>query len=187
MVKAVVLLAPGFEPLEASAPIDVLRRAGVEVVLAAVGSATLYVEGAHGITIHCDKKFDEIANSLFDAIVCPGGLPGASNLAQDVKVVAALKSHFKANKVVAAICASPGLVLSEACKLTKGKKACAYPGFDDKITENGGTKVEDKVCIDGKLVTSRGPGTAILFGLGIVEVLVSKEKADDIKKAMLVE
>ena len=187
MVKAVVLLAPGFEPVESSASIDVLRRAGVDVTIAAVASPTLHVEGDLGVTIKADKKFDELANSLFDAIVLPGGLPGAPNLAKEVKVVEAVKNHFKNGKVVAAMCASPGCVLAEACKIVKGKKACGYPGFDDKITEHGGTKVEDKVCIDGKLVTSRGPGTSLYFALGIVEVLVSKAKADELRKGMLVD
>ena len=186
MVTVVILLAPGFEPLEATAPADILRRAGAQVIYAAVGSRTLSVEGCHGITIRADKNFNELSESLFDAIVLPGGLPGATNLAQDAKVVESAKFHLNHNKVVAAICASPGVVLADACKIVRGKRACSYPGFDDKITENGGTKVEDKVCIDGKLITSRGPGTAVLFGIAIVEVLLGKEKAQKVKEAMLV-
>lgn len=186
MVKVVILLAPGFEPLEATAPADILRRCGAQVIFAAVGSRTLYVEGCHGITVHADKNFNEIDGSLFDAIVCPGGLPGATNLANDVKVVESIKNHFKNNKVVAAICASPGAVLADACKIVRGKRACGYPGFDDKITENGGTKVEDKVCVDGKLITSRGPGTSVLFGLAIGEALFGKEKAQQVRESMIV-
>ena len=187
MVKAVILLAPGFEPIEATAPGDVLRRAGVQVIYAAVGSPTLNVEGALGISVHADQNFSQIADSLFDAIILPGGLPGATNLAQDVKVVDAVKHHLKAGKVVAAICASPGVVLAEACKILKGKKACAYPGFDDKITENGGTKVEDRVCVDGNIITSRGPGTATYFGLAIAEALVGSEKVNQLREGMLIQ
>lgn len=186
MKKVVILLAPGFEPLEAAAPADILRRAGAQVIYAAVGSRTLTVEGCHGISIHADKNFNELDKSLFDAIVLPGGLPGATNLAQDVKVVESVKNHVKNNKIVAAICASPGVVLADACKVVRGKRACSYPGFDDKITENGGTKVEDKVCVDGKLITSRGPGTAILFGLAVAEALFGKEKAQQVKESMIV-
>ncbi|KAH0786110.1 DJ-1 family protein [Histomonas meleagridis] len=187
MPKAVVLLAPGFEPIEASAPIDMLRRAGVEVIVAAVGSPTLYVTSALDITFHCDKKFNEISNSLFDAIIMPGGLPGATNLAADPKVVEAVKNHFKAGKIVAAICASPGVVLSEACNIIRGKHACGYPGFDDKINEHGGTKVEDKVCVDGNIITSRGPGTSMYFAIAIVEALCGKEKAESIKNGTLLQ
>ena len=187
MPKVVVLLAPGFEPLEASAPIDIMRRAGIDVTLAAVGSPTLYVAGAHHITIHADKKFDEIANSLFDAIVLPGGMPGATNLAQNAKVVAAVKNHFTNGRVVAAICASPGVVLAKACNIVRGKRACAYPGFDDKITECGGTKVEEPVVVDGKLITSRGPGTAMYFGIALVAALCGQAKADEIQKGTLMQ
>lgn len=187
MPKAIVLLAPGFEPLEATAPTDILRRAGVQVTLAAVGSPTLYVAGAHGITIHCEKKFDELANSLFDAIVLPGGLPGATNLAKDVKVVAAVKNHLNSGKIVAAICASPGVVLAEAAGIMRGKRGCAYPGFDDKIEAAGGTKVEDPVCVDGKIITSRGPGTAMNFGVAIVDALCGKAAADKIVSSTIMQ
>ena len=186
MVKALILLTPGYEPVEAIGPADVLGFAGVEVIFAAVGTPTLEVE-SNGVTIKANTMFDDVADSLYDAIIVPGGWPGAPNLAKQPKVIQAIKHHFENNKIVAAICASPCLVLSEACQIVKGRKACGHPSFDEKIEQNGGIRVEDRVCVDGNLVTSRGPGTALLFGLELAKILVSKEKADWLQEGMLIQ
>ncbi|KAH0785070.1 DJ-1 family protein [Histomonas meleagridis] len=184
-MKAVILIAPGFEEVEAITPADFLRRAGVEVILASVGHDDLSIKGAHNIVIKCNAKFPEISKNIYDAIICPGGLPGTTNLAKDANVVEAIKAHLAAGKIVAAICAAPGFVLAEACGIMNGKTGCGYPGCDDKITENGGTKVEDRVYADGNIITSRGPGTASLFALEILRKLVGNEKADEIGKGTL--
>ena len=184
-MKAVVLIAPGFEEIEAITPIDFLRRAGVEVVMASVGHDDLAIKGAHGIVLKCNVKFDDVSKNIYDVIICPGGMPGTKNLAKSENVVKAIKAHLAAGKVVAAICASPGYVLAEACGIMKGKTGCGYPGCDDKITENGGTKVEDRVFVDGNIITSRGPGTASIFALEIVRKLVGNEKAEEIGKGTL--
>ncbi|OHT01121.1 putative DJ-1 family protein [Tritrichomonas foetus] len=186
MVKVLVLIAPGFEPVEAITPIDFLRRAGAEVTTAAVGHNELNIKSAHDITMKCDVKFESVHTQLYDAIVCPGGMPGTKNLAKDAHVLEALKAHNDAGKVVAAICAAPGFVLAEAAQLLKGKNACGYPGSDAKITENGGNKLEDPVVIDGNIVTSRGPGTASKFALALIGKLFGDEKANEIGSGTLV-
>jgi 4-methyl-5(b-hydroxyethyl)-thiazole monophosphate biosynthesis len=185
MPRALVLLAPGFEPIEATTPIDLLRRGGVEVILAAVGTADLLVTAAHNITVKADVAFDSVATQLFDAIVAPGGMPGTTNLAANAKVVAAIQAHYKAGKIVAAICAAPGFVLGSAAKILAGKKAAGYPGADKGITEVGGTIVNEPVVIDGNIITSRGPGTAPNFGLALVKALVGAEKEQQVGKAIL--
>lgn len=185
MVRVCVLIAPGFEPVEALTPIDFLKRAEAEVVVAAVHS-DLIVPSCLDVAIKCDVKFDQVADQTFDAIVAPGGLPGTENLAKDAKVVAAIQKHFQAGKVVGAICAAPGMLLGEACKILKGKKACGYPGCDDGIAKNGGQKMEDKVTVDGKLVTSRGPGTAAAWSLALIKVIFGAEKEQAVGKGTLI-
>lgn len=185
MVRVCVLVAPGFEPIEAITPIDFLRRAGAEVVVAAVGHNDLNIKGAHDITMKCDASFESVHGETFDCVVAPGGMPGTKNLAKDAKVVEFIKKHHAAGKLVGAICAAPGFVLAEACQLLKGKNACGYPGTDDKIAENGGSKNEDPVTIDGNIVTSRGPGTASLFAVTLIKVLFGEEKSQEIGKGTL--
>ena len=185
MVKVLVLLAPGFEEIEAITPIDFLRRAGAEVTIASVGHNDLNVKGSHEITIKADVKFNDVHTQLFDAIICPGGIPGTTNLAKTKEVIDALHAHNKAGKVVAAICAAPGFILAEAAQLLKGKNACGFPGPDQKITENGGNRKEDPVTVDGNIITSRAAGTAIKFALALIEKLCGAEKAQEIGKGTL--
>ena len=186
MVRVCVCLAPGFEPIEAITPIDFLRRAGAEVIVAAVGNPDLLVKGAHNVTVQCDIHFEAVAGETFDGIVCPGGLPGTTNLAKDAAVVASIQRHFKAGKIVGAICAAPGMLLAETCKIVEGKKACGYPGCDAGIQENGGQMMEDLVVTDGNLVTSRGPGTAALFALALIKALFGEAKEQQIGKGTLI-
>lgn len=185
MVKVLVLLAPGFEEIEAITPIDFLRRAGAEVTIASVGHNDLNVKGSHEITIKADVKFNDVHTQLFDAIICPGGIPGTTNLAKTKEVIDALHAHNKAGKVVAAICAAPGFILAEAAQLLKGKNACGFPGPDQKITENGGNRKEDPVTVDGNIITSRAAGTAIKFALALIEKLCGAEKAHEVGKGTL--
>jgi 4-methyl-5(b-hydroxyethyl)-thiazole monophosphate biosynthesis len=187
MVKVLFLLAPGFEPIEAITPIDLLRRAGAEVTLAAVGTPDLLVAAAHKVTVKADVKFDDVATQLFDAIVAPGGMPGTTNLAGTPAVVTAIRAHNSAGKLVGAICAAPGFVLGSAAQILGGKNAAGYPGADKGITESGGTIVVQPVVIDGNIITSRGPGTALPFGLALVKALFGAAKEQEIGKAVLVD
>jgi 4-methyl-5(b-hydroxyethyl)-thiazole monophosphate biosynthesis len=186
MTRVLFLLAPGFETIEALLPVDLLRRAKLDVTLASVGHDDLNVKSAQNVIVRCDVKFDQVATDLYDAIVCPGGMPGTTNLAGNAKVIAAIQAHNKAGKIVAAICAAPGYVLAEAAKILGGKNACGYPGTDAKISENGGTVSEERVVVDQNIVTSRGPGTAAQFGLTLIRVLVGPEKEQEVGKATLI-
>lgn len=185
-MKAIILLATGFEEVEAVTPIDFLRRVGVEVTIASVGTGKLEASGAHGVVFKTDVRFEDVATNLYDAIIAPGGLPGTTNLAADAQVVAAIKSHFAAGKVVAAICAAPGFLFAEACGIMKGRTGCGYPGCDDKIEQFGGSKVSDRVHIDGNIITSRGPGTAPDFALALVRKLLGEQAATKLGKGTLV-
>lgn len=183
MKTAVVLLADGFEECEALAPIDYMRRAGIDVTVAAVGTeGDLNVTGAHHVVMKADKTWDEVHNQKFDAIVAPGGMPGATNLGMDLDVIDAIQRQDLAGRVVAAICASPGFLLAQACRVVRGKKACGYPGTEKPIADHGGQIVEDPVVIDGHLITAQGPGYAYEFALAIISKLVSSEKAEELRE-----
>lgn len=178
---ALVVLAEGFEEIEAVTPIDVLRRAGVEVIVAGVGQRE--VTGAHGITIETDIMIEQY-QELPDALILPGGMPGASNLRKSQSLEVLLEKMQKEKKLIAAICASPAVVLS-AQGILDGKKATCYPGFEGQL----GPKVKfvsDRVVVDGCVVTSRGPGTAMEFSLELVSQLVGSEAAEKFSQTMVV-
>lgn len=187
MVKALVLIATGTEPVEVICPIDFMLRGGIEVVTASVGTPTTYVECDPFLRVTCDVRFEDVKDQLYDVIVVPGGSPGTQNLAENKDVVKCIQAHHTAGKHIASICAAPGMVLAEACQIMKGVTGCGYPGVDDKIDQNGGKKVIERVHVDGKIITSRGPGTAPLFGIEIVRQLVGEAKANEIAAGMLVD
>ncbi|MDF1662432.1 MAG: DJ-1/PfpI family protein [Planctomycetota bacterium] len=173
-----VPLAPGFEEIEAVTIIDVLRRAGLEVTTAGLNDTA--VEGAHNIRIECDTLLSEL-DSNWDAIVLPGGLPGSNHLRDDDKLKSLLADQAKAGRIVAAICAAP--IALEAAGVLKGRRATSYPGFGEQMPS--ANYVEDTVCIDGNITTSRGPGTALRFALSLVAQLASEETAGELSKGML--
>jgi 4-methyl-5(b-hydroxyethyl)-thiazole monophosphate biosynthesis len=180
MPRALVVLADGFEEIEAITPIDVLRRAGIEVVTA--GLTGRRVTGGHAVVLEADTTLAE-APADIDVVVLPGGARGAEALSKDPRVAALAERVHAAGKRVAAICASPGLVLG-ASKVLKGKRATCYPGFEKHFGPDV-KRSEERVVVDGTLVTSRGPGTALEFALTLVEQLVSKEKASELRRGML--
>ncbi len=181
MPRAVVLLAKGFEELEAVAVVDVLRRAGVEVVIAGLTGG--YVESVRNVKVIPDTTIDTIKAEDFDIVILPGGIPGADNLNADPRVRQLLQDFNAKGKLTGAICAAP-YVLANA-GILEGKRATSYPTYREKLGSVDYS--EDKVVVDGNVLTSRGPATAICFGLAIVERLVGKDKADELKKAMLVD
>jgi 4-methyl-5(b-hydroxyethyl)-thiazole monophosphate biosynthesis len=178
--KALLVLADGFEEIEALTPIDILRRAGVEVVVAGLGGKT--VKGSRGAVMNADTELESYSGAP-DAIVFPGGMPGAENLAKSSKVKELIRSLNAAGKLIAAICASPALVLAPT-GLLDGKKATCYPGMEENFSSKI-THVKDKVVQDGNIITSRGPATAFPFALKIVENLVGRETAELVGKATL--
>ena len=167
MTSVLVPLAEGFEEIEAVTVVDLLRRAGVEVRTAALGA--LSVTGSHDITVQADMALDAARALDFDMIVLPGGMPGADHLKKDARVTALLRQFSAAGRYTAAICAAPS-VLAHA-GLLEGRAATSFPGFLDAGSAPGIRLRQDAVVIDGKVVTSRGAGTAMDFGLALVEVL----------------
>ena len=174
--RVIVLLAEGFEEVEAVTPIDYLRRAGIELTIAAIGK-DLTVKGARGIKINADALlggfFEEgkptPAVSAWDAVIVPGGLPGADNLAASGETGAFLKEMARAGKLICAICAAPARVLAPL-ELLEGKKFTCYPG--EEATVSGAQWKQDRVVEDGNLITSRGAGTAGEFACAIIERLI---------------
>ena len=179
MKRAVVLLADGFEEVEAITPIDFLRRAGVEVTVAGVTSRD--VTGGHGIRVNTDITVDELIGD-FDAVVIPGGAVGAQNISENAEAMRLILRQFDAKRLVAAICASPGVVLG-ANGLLGDREFTCYPGFEKHATS--GRFREDRVVEDESLITSRGPGTAAEFALAIIARLAGPQSAAELHQRTL--
>ena len=155
MKTACILLADGFEEVEAVTPIDYLRRAGIEAHILGITGRT--VSGSHGIKIEATLG-SEGFNLDYDCIVVPGGGRGADNIAASPAAVYLIRRHFEAGKLVAAICAAPAAVLHAACGILKGRRFTGYPGTEAKV--EGAFFLEDRVVVDGNLITSRAAGSA---------------------------
>jgi 4-methyl-5(b-hydroxyethyl)-thiazole monophosphate biosynthesis len=181
MAKALVFLASGFEEIEALTVVDILRRAGVDVTVA--GLAPNVTEGKHGVKVVPDKSIDDVKVEDFDAVVVPGGNPGYKNLRKDPRVIDMVKKAFNSNKIVAAICAGP-TVLSDA-GILEGKACTIYPGMDEELEAGGGKPKHDIVVVDGNIITSRGPATALPFALKLAEKLAGKQAAEVVSKKTL--
>ena len=185
MPKVCVLLAQGFEEIEATTLIDVLRRAGIEVAALGVGgtgAGGLDVKGSHGIVLRADRSLAAGAGESWDMVVLPGGMPGATNLRDSPAVRSLIRKQHQEGKKIGAICAAP--IALGAAGVLAGKKATSYPGFEKEL--EGATVLTDRVVCDGNIVTSRGPGTAFAFALEIVAQLKGKEVADGLRSGMLI-
>jgi 4-methyl-5(b-hydroxyethyl)-thiazole monophosphate biosynthesis len=180
MARACVLLAPGFEEIEAVTIIDVLRRAEIETCVVGVESRS--VEGAHGIVLGADAELHEAALEPWDLVVLPGGLPGATNLRDSLAVQQLLRAQHANGGRLGAICAAP-IALSAAGVLA-GRRATSYPAFAEQI--RCGEYLEQAVVVDGPIITSRGPATALAFALRLVRELQGAEREAAVGKAMLV-
>ncbi|CAL0310674.1 unnamed protein product [Lupinus luteus] len=175
--KVLVPIANGTEPMEAVITIDVLRRSGADVTVASA-SNHLQVQALHGIKIVADAVVSDLTDNVFDLIALPGGVPGVDNL-RDSKVLEGLvKRHVEDGRLYAAVCAAPAVVLGP-WGLLKGLKATCYPSFMEKLASYT-TTVESRVQLDGRVVTSRAPGTTMEFAVALVEQLFGKEKADEV-------
>ena len=181
MSKVLVPLAQGCEEIEAVTVVDVLRRAGVEVVTA--GLAPGMVTGSHGLRLMPDAVLSDVLEQPFDMVVLPGGMPGAAHLAADAGLLVLLRRMAEAGKYVAAICAAP-TVLAQA-GLLRGKAATSYPGFLDRSPAPGMTYRTDAVVADGRIVTSRGPGTAMDFSLQLAELLAGEAVRREVEAGLV--
>lgn len=183
MPKVLVPLAEGFEEMEAVIVVDVLRRADVAVTTASLTDGRT-VTGSHGIPVVADTTLDAVLGERFDAVVLPGGLPGATNLRDDARVAKLTQDVAERGGWAAAICAAP-LALA-AFGLLRDKSFTSHPSVRDRLAEAGGEYVERRVAADGRIVTSRSPGTAFEFALALVARLTDEATARRLAEAMLV-
>lgn len=179
--KVLVPIAEGFEEIEAVSIIDVLRRAGIDVLVRSLDE-NLEVKGANGITIKADAPIGNLAADEIDMIVLPGGWGGTDRLAEDDKVQALLKALDAKGKEIGAICAAPFAL--NAAGVLKEKFTC-YPSVEEQIRTEGYMADAQQVVEDQNVMTSRGPGTAICFGLKIVKKLVGEESYQALKEGLL--
>jgi 4-methyl-5(b-hydroxyethyl)-thiazole monophosphate biosynthesis len=177
MATVLVPLAQGCEELEAVTIIDLLRRAGITVITAGLDSEP--VKASRGTVLIPDTNLDAVMAQEFDMIVLPGGLPGADHLNKDPRIHTLLKQMTKADKYTAAICAAPKVLATAG--LLNGKHVTSYPGSIDNIETQNMVYEQEAVVIDGKVITSRGPGTALDFALALIEQLLGKAKRDEVE------
>lgn len=181
MKPTYIFLANGFEEIEAVTPVDVLRRAGMEVVTVSVNES-VEVTGAHGVTVKADTTIAALAAPEAEWLICPGGMPGATNLAECGKLTSMLTAAFKANGKIAAICAAPAVVLAPLGILA-GREATCYPGFEQMCTD--ATMREQAVVALDTLITANGPASALRFALAIVANSLGQAKAAEVAQGML--
>lgn len=181
MMNAVILLANGFEEIEAITPIDILRRAGVKVQLLAIGEERI-VKGAHDISIAADARLKDVLDDAVDVVITPGGMPGADHLKNSMLVCDYIQRQFNEKAIIASICASP-IVLQQA-GVIKGKPFTCYPGFEGQVSD--GQFQDQRVIVEDQLITAKGPGVSFEFALAILNKLGLNQQAADIKAAMFI-
>ncbi len=175
-MNILVPLINGFEEIEAIATVDVLRRAGFNVVLA--GMPGTMITGNRGVKVIADMKFDDINPKDFQALVLPGG-QGSPKMGKSVKLMGMLRDFNDKDKLIAAICFSPMLLAKEG--LLDNRRATVYPGNEKKLPKPRG----ERVVVDGNIITSQGPGTAMEFALKIVEALAGRSRAESLRKGLV--
>lgn len=179
--KAFVFLAEGFEEIEAVTAIDILRRAGIATTIVSV-METLTVTGAHGVPYTADALLAEVADQKVDALVLPGGLPGADNLLAATTLRAMLTAQHERQELIAAICASPAVVLG-SLGILEGKHATCYPSFEPKMT--GAHPVAKPVVCDGHIITGQGPASSMAFALEVVAALTDEATRQEVADGLL--
>ncbi len=177
--RILVTLAQGFEEIEALTPVDILRRAGAEVVIAGVDGEV--ITGGHGIKVVADARIEDVSTE-FDAIILPGGGEGARNLSESWLVHEKMLMLVNNGALLASICASPAVVLGPA-GLLQGHQAVCYPGAEEHTPDF--TFSDMRVCVDGNLITAQGAGVAVEFALAIVEHLFGQEKRNQVSSSIL--
>lgn len=178
--KIYIFLADGFEELEALAPLDILRRAGLDVETVSI-TEDIEVIGSHGLRVLCDTTIGLISPEIAEMLILPGGLPGADNLSACEELSQILVSQNQQNKWLAAICAAP-YVLGEL-NILQGKQATCYPGYEDKLL--GAEHINQPVVVSQNVITGNGAGAAVRFAFKMVEVLKGKRFADFLAEKMM--
>ena len=174
-----LFLADGMEEIEALCPLDLMRRAGLSVTTVGVGSTT--VTGAHGITVAADISDAEFCDNAPDMVFLPGGMPGTLNLAKSDVVKQVILSAHQSGAYLAAICAAPSILGDMG--LLVGKEAICYPGFEDRLV--GATISQERVVLDGNILTAAGMGVALEMGLKIVEIFCGAKAAAELRHAVI--
>ncbi|OZV11788.1 DJ-1 family protein [Tissierella sp. P1] len=181
MKKVILFLAEGFEEVEALTVVDYLRRKDINVDTVSITEGN-EVKGAHEIAVLADKTMNDIKDiDDYDAVIIPGGLPGATNLRDNDKVIDVVKKINENGKLTAAICAGP--IVLERAGIIKDKKVTSYPGFEDDL--KNGVYIEQNVVRDGSIITARGPALAVDFAIEIIKYLLGEEKSEELKKDIL--
>ena len=180
MANALIPLAQGCEEMEAVTVVDLLRRAGIDVTTAGLDDQP--VHASRGMVLVPDTTLDEALQHSYDIIVLPGGLPGADHLRNDARIINLLREMAGNGKYTAAICAAPR-VLAHA-GLLDGKRATSFPGALDGASVPGLDYLEQPVVTDGRVITSRGPGTALDFALELIERLSGKQTRDEVEAGL---
>ena len=183
MNNVYLFLADGFEDMEAIAPRDVLLRGGVDVQTVSITDDP-FVTSSHGITVSADLTRDDYDALEPDVMIFPGGMPGTKNLAADAALMEKMRACYAAGGVLAAICAAPGLVLSQLDDV-EGKRFTCFEGCQDPMIARGAVFTPESAVVDGRLVTGRGAGHAVNFGLAILEVIKGKETADRVRAGLM--
>eukprot|EP00965_Chrysotila_dentata_P200798 6180184-Pleurochrysis_carterae.AAC.3 len=179
--RVLVPVGDGSEEIETVCITDTLVRAGVEVTIASVMPGQLTLKMARGLIVTANRSIDECVGEEWDAIACPGGMPGAKHLSASTALADLLKKQVAASKWTAAVCASPAIVLAAHGLLPTNATCFPAPALKEKVPG----WMDEKVVVDGCIITSQGPGTSLQFALKIVEVLLGKEKAQEIASALL--
>ncbi len=176
--RILVLLAEGCEEMEVVIPSDLAIRAGLEVVMAGVEG--IDITGAHGISLIADCELVDIADEIFDAVIIPGGMPGAENISNNEVAMEVIQRHADRDKLICAICAAPGVVLGET-RILDNHFATCYPGFE-KHFNSSVSYIDEMVSVSGNIITAKGPGAAFQFGREILKALLGEVIADKVVK-----
>ncbi len=179
MSRVLVILAPGFEEVEGLAPVDILRRAGADVITS--GTVDGVIVGRNDMKVLADESLDHLMNDEFDMIVLPGGMGGTENMMNDGRVKRIIEHHDEKGRYIAAICAAPTVLANMG--VTEGRKITSHPSVKKEFHHEHYS--EARVVVDGNIITSRSLGTALEFSFKLVEVLFGKDKVAEVNQAVL--
>lgn len=179
-MKFLVFIADGFEEVEALTVVDYLRRMDIDVKMVSI-SDSKEVKGAHGIKVQTNMMISEVNHKDYIGLTIPGGMPGATNLRDNEKVIEIVKNMNEDGKLISAICAGP--IVLERAGIIKDKNVTSYPGFEEELSDSN--YLEENVVVDKNIITARGPAIATDFALNIVEYLLDKSKREELEEDIL--